>query len=187
MRALFAAALLLVPMWSLGQQPKAGILVDFTGDDQVGTLFNYNLKELIRASSRFDLIESPSSNYRPRIILNIVSLDNSFGNQTGISAAISTSIVFDSADVPFRGLYLTSYVQTCGRTKTRDCAESLVAQVDRVVDSLKTQALVYWRALYGLPAQGATVSPTANSGSPTTNPRTGSRPKPKPQPVPNPF
>ena len=134
------------PILSLAQT-KTPIELDHTGKDNAGRLFAFELKEAIRGSQSMRLLEGPS--VEPRIRVLLVSIDATGGSQTGIRTAVSTSILYDSVDVPLGGAYLTSLVQICGRNVMAACARDLLADIDREIESLRTRSPNLWRTIHG--------------------------------------
>ena len=156
---------LLAPGFCFAQK-KIPVQVVHSGNDIVGQRMVYALKERIRASRGMELINDYT---RPRIVLSIVSIDNSPSN-SGISSAISTAILYDSLTTRLSGAYITSYVQTCGTQKAESCAESLTAVTDAETEKLRTKHPDLWNSFFGTQPE-----------RPAAAPRSGFQPVPKPK------
>jgi hypothetical protein len=127
--------LLLSLLFASGQsigQVKTPIYVDATiqENDSVGQLIVFNLKEAIRGSNGFRLIED-SKNW-PYLKIAIVSLRES----NGASTALGYTWLYDGLDMPLNGAFVTSGVQTCGRDVAASCAKTLFAKVEGVLQEL---------------------------------------------------
>src|SRR5437773_3033978 len=124
------AALIFLSASTFAQNKKIPVEVNHSGQDTVGARIAYELKQSIAASRTMRLEDSA---YVPRMKAVIVSLDIE-DSARGSRSALSVSIVFDSLDTPLGGIYLTSYVQTCGTLRAQNCAADLLALVDKQID-----------------------------------------------------
>jgi hypothetical protein len=112
----WAALLVLLPIASNAAQVSS-VEVLHTGNDSVGQAIAFYLKEALRASQSFELINDSRS---PRIVVHVVTVDTDDPNR-GVSSSIATSVVYDSLDVPLQGLFLSAQVQYCGRSRVESC------------------------------------------------------------------
>lgn len=165
-------------------QGKVPVNIDHSGDDTVGIQFAYTMKERIRASRGMELTTDPA---RPQLKASIVTIDI---GTSGLSTAISTTILYDSLDIPLNGAYLTSFIQTCGREKVQSCADSLIALIDKQAEFIRTKHVRYWNAL--MTGKWETISNSVNTtptAPPTASPPPSIAPaqKQKPRVLENPF
>lgn len=114
-------------------QGKSPVYVDaVVGDgDNVGQIYVFNLKEAIRGSQSFRLIED--NKQRPYIRVSITTRDAMSGN----SSAIGYALAYDSSTTAMAGILISSGVQTCGRQVTAPCAQDLLPWIDRAIDQLR--------------------------------------------------
>jgi hypothetical protein len=105
MRMALLLVFLLAPGLCLAQPSKrTAVAVSHTGEDQVGRSFAFTLKEAIRRSQSFILVDDNLTG--PRIVINLVSVE-SYASQKGVSSAIGITIVYDSLESPGRETYIT--------------------------------------------------------------------------------
>jgi hypothetical protein len=102
--------------------------VSATADDPIGKQLVYQLREGLRDSKGLILVDNMDESY---VRLKIVTLDpdekRGGGYQT-VYSVVWTVRQFDrDAEI-----YWTSYVGTCGESRTQTCAASLVSQTDEV-------------------------------------------------------
>jgi hypothetical protein len=98
LRLVLVLVFLLAPGLCLAQPSKrTGVAVSHAGEDQVGRSFAFALKEAIRRSQSFILVDDNLT--RPRIVLYLVSVEGNL-SQKGISSAIAMVIVYDSLETP---------------------------------------------------------------------------------------
>jgi hypothetical protein len=110
------------------------VYVDCTNhDDMVGTRFCLALKEKIRASQGFELVESET----PLVFeVHIVSeSDAASAEEQGISAA--ASIVFTVMRYDKTESYLTSFVIDFGSARVNEEAEAVLGHIDEESDFLR--------------------------------------------------
>ena len=127
-------------------QNKIPVSITHSGNDSVGRSYVFQLKETIRNSASFELIESALS--RPHIVIHVVTLDDN-STKTGLASAIALEIAYDSVNTPYRGLHLTTLVHSCGATAVRTCVSWILPEVDAQVTQLRESnlGLRYWRGL----------------------------------------
>jgi hypothetical protein len=150
--------LLLAPVICHAQSPKK-ILVDVRhyGDDPVGRRFAFALKEAIRASQSFlllDMAADMSSQLSTRkkgpiafISMELRSLDTSGG--AGLASAIATTIVCRGTTESLNVLesYITTQLQHCGIDRAESCAKNLLPALDEAVQMLRQRSPDLWKAL----------------------------------------
>lgn len=140
-----ALVLLLVAIPNIcSAQGKIPVEIEHTGDDQVGKLYVFELKEAIRGSQSMRIVGE--SGYPARIRVMLVSLDSDTPDQ-GRRSAISVTILYDALDIPLSGAYLSSTIQLCGRDRATACARSTMAKIDAQAEYLKTKSPAFWKAL----------------------------------------
>lgn len=139
------------------QTPKK-ILVEVShyGDDQVGRRFAFALKEAIRGSQSFLLLDmaNPSPQLSTRndksgiafIDLELRSLDAGGG---GLASAISTTIVCrgTTESLTVSESYITTQLQVCGIDRAESCAKNLLPTLDEAVQMLRRKDPNLWKLL----------------------------------------
>ena len=140
---------LLVPSVCLSQAAKKiPVAVTHDGDDQVGQSIAFALKESIRGSQSFFLVDHDTLTKMPRIVVRLISLDLSLpSEQPGHDSTIAIVIVYDSLETPGNGVYITSSVQVCGRTQVESCAKGRLPLIDRAVEYLRNSWPSLWKTL----------------------------------------
>lgn len=141
--AVICLVALTAPMFAVAQDIKVPVQVTHSGEDSVGRQFAYELREGIRSSYGFRLVDDVATS---RVVLSIVSLDLS-NNGKGISSAIAVATTFDAIDVPVSGYHITTAVQHCGTDKTAQCARRAMANLDEDLQYLKNKWPAVWRKL----------------------------------------
>jgi len=135
-------ALLLV-LWSTAtwsQTTKIPIEVTHTGSDDVGRRFAYELRDQLKGSNSFRVVESASD---PRLVVRIISIGR---DET---SAISLATTVDAETIPVNGLYVTSQVLRIGSLRTRETAGTVVTDIDESVTFLRNK----WPSVYRLLVQ----------------------------------
>jgi hypothetical protein len=116
-------------------QTKIPVQITHTGKDTVGQTIVFHLREKIRGSNGMTLV---GEEVLPRIRVIVVSLDDGDSDRDqGKSSVVAATFLYDAADIPLRGAFLTSNVQSCGRSRVASCAESLQVIIDTQVDHLR--------------------------------------------------
>ena len=140
--------LLLASGFSFAQSKKVPVAVTHSGDDSVGEGIAFALKEAVRGSQSFRLVDDEVAPKQPRIVVHMVSIDtDEYPRQRGLSSSIATVIVFDSIETPGFGIYLTMLVQYCGRDKIDPCAKTILPKIDREIEKLRTSWPALWKKL----------------------------------------
>ncbi len=162
MRMVLLIVFLLVPCLCLAQPSKrTAVAVTHTGEDQVGRSFAFALKEAIRRSQSFVLVDDTLTG--PRIVVHLVSVD-SYASQMGVSSAIGISIVYDSMETPGNGIFISSSVSSCGRDHAESCAKNdVLPSIDREVSTCgspgRTSGRIYEALNYGAISNFSRKSP----------------------------
>jgi len=140
---------LLAPSLCLAQAAKKiPVAVTHDGDDQVGQSLAFALKEAIRGSQSFFLVDHDTLPESPRIVVRMVSLDLKLSSeQPGLDSAIAIVIVYDSLQTPGNGVYITSTIQLCGRKQVEFCAKRRLPDIDWAVESLRKTEPSLWKTL----------------------------------------
>jgi hypothetical protein len=121
------------------------VKVVHTNEDQVGQSVAFNLKEAIRGSQSFFLVEEIK---KPTITVLLVSIDISVNEpKKGVSSANSEVVVYDSLTTPGNGILLYSNVAHCGSNKVEQCAKSILPSMDRAVQDLRANWPDLWKQL----------------------------------------
>lgn len=125
-------------------QTKYPVEVLHSGNDRVGTLYAFELREAIRGSHGMRLTDNA---LEPRIKVSVVTVDADMQSR-GYSSAIAVTILYDSLDVPLGGAHLTTIVQICGRDRAATCARDLLSSIDAEVIRLRDRSARLWKTLY---------------------------------------
>lgn len=127
-------------------QTKYPVEVAHSGNDSVGTLYAFELREAIRGSNSMQLI---SESIEPRIKVSVVSIDTDTDTpDRGFSSAIAITVLYDSLEVPLGGAHLTTIVQICGRDRAATCARTLLSRIDSQVTLLQERSQRLWKTLF---------------------------------------
>ena len=144
--AFLALAILYSPIALLGQKsvredpPKTEILLTHTGSDRVGQDFVYALKEEIRKSFSYRLVDSPSSLVPKKdfdwIGVMVMSMDEQQPPNEGHSSAISILIT-----APYSSCYGVRIVDQelllVGSSHSAEMARSALAAIDHELDEAR--------------------------------------------------
>jgi hypothetical protein len=110
-------------VWSA--EPPISVKLEASGDDSVGQRLVYRIKEGLRRSSRFDLVEQHSFGLE----ISIVTVEGVRDNP-GNSTVFSVIWVWNNLEQPYP-FYITSEVGYCGSKRIQECAEGLVASTNK--------------------------------------------------------
>ena len=145
--ALATLIFLLAPAVCLAQAAKKiPVAVGHTGPDQVGQSFAFALKEAIRGSQSFFLVDYETLHKNPRIVVHVVSIDDNPATEA-VSSAIGITIVYNSLQTPGNGTYLSSAVFSCGHSRVQSCARNTLPLIDRAVEFLQKIEPSLWKTL----------------------------------------
>ena len=134
---------LVAPAVCLAQ--KIPVAVDHEGEDAVGKAVALALKETIRNSARFALVERGVKS--PRIIVISESTDALTDPQKGRVSAIAFSIIYYRTNGPGVGIFLGIAVQSCRPNIIEVCASRVLPYVERAVDFLQRHDPELWKTL----------------------------------------
>jgi hypothetical protein len=112
------------------------LLVTTTGDnDQVGQQLVFEIKEAIRGSHGFRLIDDYKN--WPYIKTHIVTIRSNLGTES-FTTAVAYAFIYDSANVLSPGVFINQSVAICGRNVVRDCARQFLSHLDSAVSELQS-------------------------------------------------
>ena len=126
---------IVTPAHAASASKPVRVLVDCSNHgDMVGTRFCLALKEKIRASQGFELVESE----QPLVFeVHIITVsDTTSAEDQGISSA--ASVVFTVARFDKTELYVTSFVIDFGSARVGEEAEAILAHIDEQSGFLRT-------------------------------------------------
>jgi len=147
--------LLVVPSLSFGQAAKKiPVAVFHNGDDSIGQSIAVALKEAIRASQSFVLVEHDPVSPTPRIVVHLTSFDIPVDTIKDLGSAVSSVFVYDSAAIPIRGAFIAAVILTCGRDRIEDCARIILPDIATAVELLRTGWPALWKSLVSPPPPG---------------------------------
>ena len=129
----------------LAQAKKIPVAVVHSGDDQVGRSVAFALKEAIRGSRSFFLVDNDLK--KPKVFVHLVSIDANISGQKGIASAIAIIIVYDSPQTPIGGFYITSGVDYCGSDRIEICAKGVLPDIDEAIETLRREWPALWKTL----------------------------------------
>jgi len=124
--------ILLVSGICIAQSKKIPVAVNHVGDDSVGQGVAFALKEAIRASQSFRLVDYEPAAKLPQIVVFMVSI----GANENISA-IGSTIVYNSLTMPGEGIFIREFVQICSEDRLESCARKSLPNIDNAVDFLR--------------------------------------------------
>lgn len=128
---------------ALAQQPtaKLRVYVDHSGEDAVGQLLVYSLREDIRRSTQFE-VSTPKD---ALLTVVVVTLDMAAqGDQRGLSSAVAVThtmanwLPLNPKDPQtWYPIYLTTQLQTVGRNRVETMSKSILAKLDEEVEAFR--------------------------------------------------
>src|SRR5687767_8224897 len=98
--------ILIVPVIASAQSKKIPVALVHKGKDSVGPGVAFALKEAIRGSQSFFLVDHEPLPKRPKITVNVISAES---HTTDGSSAIAVVIVYENLQTP-GGIFLFGYV-----------------------------------------------------------------------------
>src|SRR5438046_6458762 len=129
MMSSFAAS---VDAQTVRQKVPVVIKATIASDDMVGRQVVFELKEALRSSASFQLIDDPKYDILHAFLkMSLVTLRQSAG-----STAIATATVYDSIEMPLNGAYISASVHTCGSERAVGCARQMLSSMDEDVEVL---------------------------------------------------
>jgi hypothetical protein len=103
------------------------VYVECSSDDLVGQRLCYEIKEQIRDSVEFKLVDSPKA---LAFIIHLVSIDQASGDEEqGASSAVAIVFTIERADDQTES-YLTDFVQILGANRVHEVAEGVISNLD---------------------------------------------------------
>jgi hypothetical protein len=142
--SLFALCLLL-PSIAIAQSKKIPIAVSHEGDDSIGQAVAFALKEAIRGSQGFVLVETNAK--IPKIMIVAESVEALVAPLNGRVSAIAYSIIYYRTKGPGAGIFLGIKVQSCGPEIIESCAKQILPAVDQATDFLRRHDPDLWKTL----------------------------------------
>jgi hypothetical protein len=139
--ALFILASVGVSESSAQTRPRAGVCVAQEGEDAVGSRLAYAVREELRKSAGYDVVERSKCLYR----ISLISLDLASGSESqGVRSTVSVVVTMTNL-LPLKAsdpqtwypIYLTSGVFTVGSSRVDDQAKSVMALLDQAVEDFK--------------------------------------------------
>jgi hypothetical protein len=115
------------------QSASVPVEVSHEGSDAVGKSFAFALRDAIRGSNSFRLVEQEVTHHRVVVHVLSVSDDKNENN----ASAIAVAITVDGSAIPANGLFLTSTVHYVGRTRSSDSGKGLIVVLDQAVTYLR--------------------------------------------------
>lgn len=132
---LVVLATLPLPAQAQKESPKTPVYVIETSPDPVGTRLVYALREQLRASHGLALVSNESDSF---LQVNLVTIDpGNKGRETVYSAVITVR----QLGRPTARLYWNNFVGVCGASRVKECANGLIAYIDK--SSTDIRALLY--------------------------------------------
>ena len=143
-RALIILVFLLAPVFSFAQSKKIPVAVYHGNDDQIGRSIAFALKEAIRASQSFMLVDYEIA-VTARIVVRLVSVEER--GRSNLASALAVALVYDSPEMPLHGVILNLAAQSCPRPLVESCAKSILPFIDGGVESLRKNRPDLWNTL----------------------------------------
>ena len=153
-RLVACAALGSAALSPLAAQERVPVLLDATvsDDDTVGRVLAFELKEGVRGTRSFRLVDDPKA--WPYLRVAIVTLKTS-----EVSSALAVTYVYDDPVMPLEGAFIHSAIHTCGRERTTACARSILASIDEAASRLRRADATLYRKLVSAAAPGSSGAP----------------------------
>jgi hypothetical protein len=141
MRTFLLALSLLLSAHALAQD-RLPVFLRATIDenDAVGRQLVYEIKEAVRASASFRLVDATEWPYLKVVIVTL---------KDGEATAAGLTFLYDDTSMPLGGAYITASVQTCGRNRVTACARSTLASIDEAAENLKKRERASYISLVG--------------------------------------
>ena len=113
------------------QKPRTPVYLMVKSPDPVGTRLVYALREQLRASRGLSLADDETDSF---LQVSLVTIDpNNRGRETVYSAVITVSQLGN----PTAKLYWNNFVGVCGASRIKECANGLVAYIDKSSTDLR--------------------------------------------------
>jgi hypothetical protein len=137
----------LVPGIAVAQSKKIPVAVFHDGDDSVGRGVAFALKEAIRTSQAFTLLDHEGLPKTPRIVVRLLSLDIKISDTQNLYSAFSITILYDSLETPGLGTPFYNGLRVCGRNEIEQCTRLILPLIDHAIEILRTQSPNLWKTL----------------------------------------
>ena len=127
---------------SYAQVEKMAVSVSHSGADSVGTQLAFAVREAIRASQGFKLIQPDDPGIQVRLITINPDDDSTASNWTVATVVLTMSNFFpydQKNPQSWYPIYLTSHVMIVGRSKTDAQARSVLASVDAAIEKYRRE------------------------------------------------
>ncbi len=128
---------------SHAQDQKIGVSLSHTGDDSVGNQFAFAIREAVRGSQGYRLVQTDEPGIQVRLV-TINPDDNSSTSNWTVATVVITMTNFLPLDrkdpQTWYPIYLTSHVMTVGRSRTEAQARSVIASVDAAIERYRRDA-----------------------------------------------
>ena len=135
---------LLASSLALAQDTRIRVAVSHSGDDKGGQQLAFALKDAIRGSRSFRLVDHEIGPTSPRIVVYLVSINS---DANGVNTAISNAIIYDHVSIPGWGIILSLGVQSCSQDRVETCAKEILPNIDSGVEALRKGWPDLWRSL----------------------------------------
>lgn len=134
--AVILAAVLYVVTNGAIAQSKVPVFVDSTVStgDEIGQLLVFELKEAIRGSQGYRLVDD--SKLWPYIKFVVVTVKATVTGRS-LGTAYGYTVLYDSPSMPLSGAFITSGAQVCPTGSAAQCARSNLADIDEAVSTLR--------------------------------------------------
>jgi hypothetical protein len=116
--------------WALESSNPIRVFVGCSGDDALGPRVCSHLREKIRASKGFELVQSPGPGV---FCVHIVSMDA--GTEPGLQSAYAET--YSLGTTTGTELFLTSYVSIVGTSRVAENVDGLFADMDKESEFLR--------------------------------------------------
>jgi len=127
-------------------QDRIPVEIEHAGQDSLGLRYFFEIKEAIRGSNSMRLVDSTP--LTPRIRVSVITIDRDRDKAgSGQQTTVSTTLVFDSIDMPLSGAFITSYVEYCGSDRINECTRRMLSKIDAASESLRKDSPHFWKSL----------------------------------------
>lgn len=137
MKPSIAACLLMAQSAFAAGEASHSVAVRHVGEDNLGNQLTYAIREQIRASRGFTLIDGPTAEYRISLVtLEPESDQERKGHRTIVSytfSAKNTNEYRDGSPQTWYSLYITSGISIVGAKKIAEQATDILAALDESV------------------------------------------------------
>ncbi len=131
--------ILIVPVVAAAQSKKIPVSVSHSGQDPVGQGVAFGLKEAIRASHSFTLVDDELVPKTDRIKVVMVSVD--MNDQVDSAIAIALLLKGPKAVGGMGELFVTMGAWACGQKHIETCAKDMLVRSDRQIEPFRK---IFW-------------------------------------------